>query len=414
MNQFDLVVVGGGAAGFFTAINTAIEFPKASILIIEKSNKLLAKVAISGGGRCNVTHACFDIDLLSKNYPRGQQFVKKAFHWFNTNNTLEWFAQRNVPIVKEADGRMFPKANTSSAIIQCFLREAERLGIGIWTNKAVISIQKNKAGFTLSTQNQQLIQAKNICLACGGFPKLEQYQWLNQLELPIVPPVPSLFTFNLPNNPITALMGVSVPSALVKIKQTSFQQKGPLLITHWGLSGPAVLKLSAWAARELAEGSYQFQIQVNWLPEISLEEIANIWQSTRNGHGNKKVITFCPYNLPQRLWQYFIQLAGITDTQKWADITAKQKQTLSQILQQQVFEVKGKTTFKEEFVTSGGIDVKAIDVNTMESKQHKGLYFAGEMINVDGVTGGFNFQHAWTSGWIAAKAIANQLKNVEA
>jgi len=401
-----LIVVGGGAAGFFCAVNAAISNAALRVVIVEKSGKLLSKVKVSGGGRCNVTHHCFEIEELIKKYPRGQNFLKKAFHHFNTTDTIQWFAERSITLKTEADGRMFPESNTSQTIINCLLREANNFGVEIMMNADVKELSKKTDVFHLQLADGRHLQADFVCIACGGFPKPEHFSWLQQLGHAIEPPVPSLFTFNMPGNPITALMGVSVEEAIIKITGTKLSQQGPVLITHWGLSGPAILKLSAYAARELAQMQYQFSILINWLPLYNEQTLKEAWQGLRNQFAAQAIGNKNPFNLPACLWQYFLQQADINTETRWAAVTAKQQNKLIQILTAQPFEVKGKTTFKEEFVTCGGIKLSEINASTMQSRVVPNLFFAGEIMDVDGITGGFNFQHAWTSSWIAAKAIA--------
>ncbi len=402
-----LVVIGGGAAGIFCAVNAARLHPRMKVLVLEKSSKILAKVKVSGGGRCNVTHHCFDIAELVKRYPRGQHFLKKAFHWFHPTHTIEWFQQRGVELKTEADGRMFPVTDNSQTIIDCLLREVNTYGVELRMNTAIQQIERYGAeGFRLHTQNGQLILADYICVACGGYPKAEQFHWLTALQHTIEPPVPSLFTFNIPQHPVTALMGVSVEQAIVKINGTKLQEQGPLLITHWGLSGPVVLKLSAWGARTLAEKQYQFAITVNWLPGYHEQSLRDEWGQWRQQLSAQKISGRNPFGLPARLWLYLLEQSGIGTDLRWADLPAKLQNNLIHLLVAQPFNVRGKTTFKEEFVTCGGIRLAEIEVNTMQSRKIPGLFFAGEIMDVDGITGGFNFQHAWTSGWLAAKAIA--------
>jgi predicted Rossmann fold flavoprotein len=409
-----LVVIGGGAAGFFCAVNAARLHPQLQVVLLEKSSKLLSKVKISGGGRCNVTHACFSIPDMIKKYPRGNSFLKKAFHHFFTTDTIAWFRERGVELKTEADGRMFPQSNTSQTIIDCLLKEANKYKVDIRMNadvKEVRSIVDSSLStersneFELSLLNGKTITANYVCIACGGFPKSSQFDWLAKLGHKIEPPVPSLFTFNIPENSITALMGISVENAVVKINGSRLQQNGPLLITHWGLSGPAVLKLSAWAARELALKNYHFTINVNWLPDYNENSLQERIRQVRFEIAAQKIINRNPFGIPSRLWEYFLQQCGIREAIRWADLPAKEQNKLVKILCGQELEVKGKTTFKEEFVTAGGIVLEEIEVNTMQSKIQTGLYFAGETLNIDGVTGGFNFQNAWTTGWIAAKNV---------
>jgi predicted Rossmann fold flavoprotein len=402
----NLVVIGGGAAGFFCAINAAMQQPKLQITILEKNTKLLSKVKISGGGRCNVTHACFDIDELSKKYPRGEKFVKKAFHWFNTQHTIDWFLQQGIDLKTEADNRMFPASNTSDTIIQCLLKLVGKYNIQIQLQTEVSAIQTQPNNSWEVKTNRGALQANYICIACGGFNKLEQFNWLQNLQHSIIAPVPSLFTFNMPKHSITQLMGVSVVNVQVKLLSTKLQQTGPILITHWGLSGPAILKLSAWAAIELAAKNYQFSISVNWVYPKMEPTIREEIKYYKQALSVQKITSKNPFQLPDRLWNYFIETLSIDTSKKWADINNESINKLVTILTNCVFNISGKTTFKEEFVTAGGINTNEIDVNTMQSKLHNSLFFAGEIMNVDGVTGGFNFQHAWTSGYLAAKAIA--------
>lgn len=406
-NRKVLVVIGGGAAGFFCAINAARLHPDLKVIIVEKSSKVLSKVKVSGGGRCNVTHACFDIDTLAKKYPRGQHFVKKAFHWFNTKDTINWFEERGVKLKTEADGRMFPVTDDSQTIIDCLISEANRYNVEILYNTGISQIEKTDKGFSLAASNR-FFEADYVCIASGGYPKALQFQWLEQLGHTIEKPVPSLFTFNIPGSNITTLMGVSVTAATIKVQSTKLAETGPLLITHWGLSGPAVLKLSAWGARELEAKNYSFTIQVNWLPEYNEHKLRNQWLSLRQQHASLKIDNKNPFDLPARLWQYFLDMTELSAELRWADVPAALQNKLIKILTAQEFNVSGKTTFKEEFVTCGGIKLAEIDVNSMQSKKVQGIYFAGEVMDIDGITGGFNFQNAWTTGWIAAKHIASQ------
>lgn len=401
-----LIVIGGGAAGFFCAVNAARLNPSLSVTIVERSNKVLGKVKVSGGGRCNVTHACFDIVELAKHYPRGQNFLKKAFHWFYTKDTVEWFEERDVKLKVETDGRMFPITDNSQTIIDCLLREADKYRVKILLHTEVKSIEKNEDGFVLHTSSSVTLTSNLLCIACGGYPKSTHFDWLKQIGHSIQEPVPSLFTFNMPGNPITKLMGVSIESAQVKIAGSKLLQKGPLLITHWGLSGPVVLKLSAWGARELAEKNYTFQVIINWLPAYNEQTLKEDILHIRAAQASQKISNRNAFGLPARLWQYFLEQCKINDEMRWADLPGKQQQQLIQLLTAQEFGVSGKTTFKEEFVTCGGIKLNEIDVNTMQSKIVPNLFFSGEIMDVDGITGGFNFQNAWTSGFIAAKTIA--------
>jgi predicted Rossmann fold flavoprotein len=407
-----LVVIGGGAAGFFCAINTASATPNLKVIIIEKNNKLLSKVRVSGGGRCNVTHSCFDMVELSKKYPRGEAFLKKAFHWFNTTDTINWFKQKGVELKTETDGRMFPESNTSQTIIDCLIQEANKHKIEILLSNDVAAITKTNQLFNIQFHHSaKIIVANYVCVACGGFPKISQFDWLANLGHTIQNPVPSLFTFNIPNNKIVKLMGLSVDKATVKIVGSKLQSSGALLITHWGLSGPAVLKLSAFAALYLANKNYNFEILVNWLNQYNEQSLKEEFWVLRQQLSSQKIHTKNPFGLPSRLWEYLLLEAEISENTRWADLLAKQQNNLIKNLTAQQFFVKGKTIFKEEFVTCGGIKLSEVDVNTMQSKKVENLFFAGEILDIDGITGGFNFQNAWTTGFIAAKGIVNNSLN---
>jgi predicted Rossmann fold flavoprotein len=422
----NLVVIGGGAAGFFCAVNAARMNRDLNVIILEKSNKLLSKVRVSGGGRCNLTHALFDIVEMSRRYPRGQNFVKKTFHQFFTTDTIKWFEDRGVITKAEKDGRMFPVTDSSQTIIDCLIREANSSGVEIRLNAEVKKIEVQKSSekaknnpavsvdtfsgsdqvFKLHLSNGQLLIADQVCIASGGYPKTSMFQWLVELGHSIAEPVPSLFTFNLPKHPISRLMGVSVEKARVKIEGSKLVEEGPLLITHWGLSGPAVLRLSAWGARELAALAYDFTIHVNWLPAYNEQSLKEVFKEFRQSNPSKKIVHHNFAQLPSRLWQFLLEQSGLNEEMRFADLPSKMENSLIRNLVDYVAEVKGKTTFKEEFVTAGGISLSEVDPNTMMSKIIPQLYFAGEILDVDGITGGFNFQHAWTSGWIAGNAIS--------
>ncbi|RAJ81822.1 hypothetical protein CLV59_10447 [Chitinophaga dinghuensis] len=403
-----LVVAGGGAAGFFCAVNAAQMNPDLEVWLLEKTGKLLSKVKVSGGGRCNVTHNAPDITYMSKRYPRGGNFVKKAFGHFFVPDTISWYGDRGVKLKAEADGRMFPVTDDSQTIIDCLLREADKYLVNIKTNTEVLSLDRQADGRWKLLLNQGgPVVADYVCVAAGGYAQAGKFHWLETTGHTIVPPAPSLFTFNMPGNPITSLMGVASEAA-VKIAGTKLQQQGPLLITHWGMSGPAILRLSAWGARELQDIQYTFTAVVNWLPSYNENSLREDWQSLRHELGKQKIHTRNPFQLPQRLWQFLLQQAGIGEDLRWADVPAKDQNRLMKLLVSMEFPVKGKTTFKEEFVTCGGIQLSEIDPNTMESRLAPGLFFAGEVMDVDGITGGFNFQHAWSSGFIAATTIAGR------
>jgi predicted Rossmann fold flavoprotein len=407
-HQQTLLVIGGGAAGFFCAVNAARMNPLLRVIILEKSSKVLSKVKVSGGGRCNVTHACFDVQELSKRYPRGEHFVRKAFHQFFTKDTIAWFEERGVKLKAEADGRMFPVTDSSQTIIDCLLREVNKYKVELLLNREVKKLEVENGKWKVELNNSDSITADYVCIASGGFPKLQQFDWLKGTGHTIVPPVPSLFTFNIPHHPITQLMGVVVQDATTKIQNSKLKNTGPLLITHWGMSGPCVLKLSAWGARELQERNYDFTINVNWLNDAKEQDVKEELQLIRNTNGSQKIVNNNLFHLPNRLWAFLLQEAGIKDEVRWADLPSKEQNKLIQLLCNHPFHVKGKTTFKDEFVTAGGVDLKQVDANTMQSKLYPHLFFAGEILDVDGITGGFNFQHAWTSAFIAAKTIALQ------
>ena len=413
-----LIVIGGGAAGFFCAINAARLNPALDVTILEKSNKLLAKVRISGGGRCNVTHALEDITEMSKRYPRGQNFVKKTFHRFFTNDTVAWFAERGVELKTESDGRMFPVTDSSETIVNCLMQEVNRYGVQIRMNAGVEQIIREGNGWMIVTEKKETLAADYLCIATGGYPKASQFQWILSTGHHIEDPVPSLFTFNLSpgqpgraSHPITELMGVSVDKARVKIEGSKLSEDGPLLITHWGLSGPAILKLSAKGARAFKDMDYKFRVHINWMPGMSEQPLKDHLQSLRSSSPAKMIANLNFSGLPNRLWYFLLDISGIKSETRVADLNARSENALIRNLVDYVVDVKGKTTFKEEFVTAGGIDLSEVDPNTMMSRIHPNLFFAGEVLNVDGVTGGFNFQHAWTSGWIAAQAIANMNNN---
>ncbi len=412
--QKQLVVIGGGAAGFFCAVNAARMHPHIKVVLLEKSGKLLSKVKVSGGGRCNVTHACFSIADMVKKYPRGASFLKKAFYDFFTTDTIAWFEERGVPLKTEADGRMFPESNSSQTVIDCLLKEANRYKVEVRMNADVVEINAAQDSlpalkrFLLRLSNGNNIQADYVCIASGGYPKSSQFDWLTKMGHTVNKPVPSLFTFNIPGNPINQLMGVSVAEASVKIGSAKLQQGGPLLITHWGLSGPVILKLSAWGARELEQKNYRFNIFVNWLPHFNENSLKEKMLQVRFDIAAQKISNRNPFLLPSRLWDYFLQQCGINADIRWADLPAKEQNKLVKILCAQELEVSGKTTFKEEFVTAGGIQLSEIDPSTMMSRIVPDLYFAGEVVDIDGITGGFNFQNAWTTAWIAAKSIGSE------
>jgi len=402
MNQkYDIIIVGGGAAGFFTAINCVEKNPNLKVAILERGAEVLNKVRISGGGRCNVTHACFEPNELVKFYPRGEKELRGPFHQFCSGDTVEWFEKHGVELKIEADGRMFPVSNSSQTIIDCFLEATKKLKIDILTNQSVQSIFKTANYWKIETPNEQF-SAQKLILATGSNPKIwEMLQTFGHL---VVNPVPSLFTFNIKDARIKELPGVATQVS-IKVKDTKLISNGPLLITHWGMSGPAILKLSAWGARILHDKNYQFTIFVNWLNDLDTEDVEKILKELKMEHAKKAVSKKSPFEITNRLWESLVLASGIEAETKWADLSKLQLQNLSEQLTNGVFQVNGKSTFKEEFVTAGGIDLKEINFKTMESKLHQNLYFAGEIVNIDAVTGGFNFQNAWTSGFILANSL---------
>jgi len=395
----NIAVIGGGAAGFMAAITAKESKPEASVTIFEKTDKVLAKVKVSGGGRCNVTNATFSIAQLIKNYPRGGKQLKKPFNHFFTTDTVNWFENRGVPLKTEADNRMFPKTNSSQTIIDLLLNTAENLNIRVSFKSKVSAINPTENKINLSINGENLLFDK-VIIASGGSPKESGLEWLTALGYKIVKPVPSLFTFNIPKNPITELMGLSVPNVITSIKGSKLKQNGPLLITHWGMSGPAILKLSSWDAQDLAKLNYNFSVQINWLG-INEEELRT--QFTNLTSSRKGMYKHNPLEIPKRLWHFMLKKLEVSESQIWNELAKKSKNRLINMLINDEFEVRGKTTFKEEFVSCGGIDLSEINMQTMESKRHKGIYFAGELLNIDGVTGGFNFQAAWTTGYLAGK-----------
>ena len=398
-----VIVIGGGAAGFFSALSVKSHFPNADVMIIEKSAKVLSKVKVSGGGRCNVTHACFDNVQLSKFYPRGEKYLRKSFEQFNAQSTIDWFAKRNVRLETLPDNCIFPKSNSSQTIIDCFVKEASELGIDIQIQTAFIGVQKLENKFNVITSKGDFI-ADKVIVTMGGQPKRNGLEWSEQLGHKIVEPFPSLFTFNMPGNPICELMGNVVEETTVKIESTKLISNGPLLVTHWGMSGPAILKLSAWGARILAEKDYNFAVLVNWLNEKKEDSLRLQIEQIVEEHGGKMIVNLNPFPMTNRLWSFLLEKSGINKEVRWRDIGKKGINKLVNTLINDRYLVNGKTTFKEEFVTAGGISLDQVDFRTMESRVVEGLFFAGEVLDIDGVTGGFNFQAAWTTGWIAGKS----------
>ena len=400
----NVIIIGGGAAGYFTAINAKENNPELEIIILEKGKDVLQKVKISGGGRCNVTHACFEPKELVKFYPRGEKELLGPFHQFMTGDTFEWFDNKGVPLKIEDDNRVFPEANTSQAIIDCFQKAVEKLKIKVFTNHGVNSVSRQENKWIINTKSQ-VFEADKLVIAAGSSKKV--WQLCESLDHAIIAPVPSLFTFNINDKRLLDLLGTSVPNATVKISNTKLEASGPLLITHWGMSGPAVLKLSAFGARILADKNYQYNVEVNWVSRPTAK-VLNVLLNLKKKEPRKTVILKSPFTeISKRLWERFVIASEIKSTQNWADLNNYQLENLANQLTKGVFNANGRTTFKDEFVTAGGIDLKEINFKRFESKKHKNLFFVGEVLNIDAVTGGFNFQNAWTGGYICANALCD-------
>tara|TARA_B110000908_G_C10182578_1_gene416416 strand:+ start:79 stop:1284 length:1206 start_codon:yes stop_codon:yes gene_type:complete len=399
-----IAIIGGGAAGFFAAIHAKENHPQSTVTIFEKSKKVLAKVKISGGGRCNVTNGCTDIKELSEAYPRGNRKLRKAFGTFNTKHTMEWFESRGVALVTQDDNCVFPVSQDSQSIIDCFLNEIKRLEIKLEMSKGVKRIQSLGEQIELAFSEQTLVFDK-VIVTTGGSPKRSGLDWLEKLGHQIEEPVPSLFTFNMPNESIRELMGIVIENPSVTIQGTKLKSDGPLLITHWGMSGPAILKLSAFGARILGEMNYEFKTQVNWINVQNTDLVLSGLKAIAGDHPNKILSNFRPYMLRERLWHYLIERCGLSKQSTWGQTGKKALNKIVNILTNDVYEVSGKTTFKEEFVTCGGVSLESIDFKTMQSKTCPNLYFAGEVMDIDGITGGYNFQAAWTTAFVAGKLL---------
>lgn len=397
-------VIGGGAAGFYAAIQAKEGNDMAHVILFEKSSKLLSKVRISGGGRCNVTNGSEDIEALAAAYPRGQRLMKRALWQFSTVHIKAWFEDHGVKLYTQDDGRVFPVSDDSRSIIDALLKAADALSIEIRTSSAIEKIEKND-GFILSGSKVNE-KVDKVIVASGGSPKIEGLQWLKHLGHKIEPPVPSLFTFNMPDENVTSLPGVSVQKADVTIVGSKWSANGPLLITHWGMSGPAILKLSAFAARDLAQGHYRFKLKVNWTGGFNQLEVKSQLLALISSDQAKTLSALKVFDLPKRLWSYLLDKTGLEERKPCAELGQKSINRLVEVLTNDQYEVNGKTTFKEEFVTCGGVSLKSIDWKTMESKVVPGMYFAGEVLDIDGVTGGYNFQAAWTTGYIAGRSCA--------
>jgi predicted Rossmann fold flavoprotein len=399
-------VIGGGAAGFFGAIAAAEANPDARVTLFEAGREPLAKVRISGGGRCNVTHSCFESAALVQYYPRGGKALRGVFSRFQPKDTIAWFTDRGVKLKTESDGRMFPTTDDSGTIVDCLMEAAENAGVNLKNNAAVKSIRREESGFSIEMRTGEMIPFDRILLATGS--SAQGYQMARALGHSVIAPVPSLFTFNVSDRRLDGLAGLSVPEAKVKIQDSKLEQSGPLLVTHWGLSGPAVLKLSAWGARALYDSHYNATLTVNWLPNAKPDALRDQLVKVKTQLAKKSIGSNCPVILPRRLWESLITAAGIPAELRWSDVTKVMLSALLKELLNGDYTITGKGVFKEEFVTCGGIDLKEVDFKTMESRLCPGLYFAGEVLDIDGVTGGFNFQSAWSTGWIAGGAIGHE------
>lgn len=397
-----IAIIGGGAAGFFAAIHAAEG--KHEVHLFEKSTKLLAKVKVSGGGRCNVTHNCDHANKLIQYYPRGGRSLKKGFEIFGTKETKSWFEERGVSLKTEMDGRVFPKSDSSQSIIDCLFAEASNNGVKIHLKSEVKKVKPKKQGFFL-TINYKEEYFDKVILANGGHPKKEAYQWLKDLGLEISDPIPSLFTFNCPSYKMKELMGLSVPNGSVQIPGTKWKESGSILITHWGFSGPGIIKLSAWAARDLYDQNYHFSILINWT-QFKEEEIRKSLQDYKLQHPKKKISSNPQFEISGRLWRHLALKAGINEELRYLDISKKVLNKWIECLVRDEHLVEGKTTFKEEFVTCGGVELSNLNLQNFECKNIKNLFIVGELANIDGVTGGFNFQNAWTSGYLAGRYVS--------
>lgn len=388
------MVVGGGAAGVFAAITCAELAPHKELIVLEKGPQLLAKVRISGGGRCNVTHACFDPREFCTRYPRGERELIGPMHRFQASNTVEWFERRGVKLKTEADGRMFPMTDRSATIIDCLVTAARKAGVQMFTNRGVLAVAKTAKGFSINTQ-KETIECGKLLLATGGTRTPTMGDFARTLGHTLEPPVPSLFTFHIEAPWVRELAGISVPQAEVSVPGTNLREQGPVLFTHWGLSGPAILRLSAWGARELHARDYKFPLRIAWSPDVELKQSAGL------------VVNSPLSGLPKRLWTALVTLAGISPTERWGNLSKASQQRLMSQLRNTELQVSGKSLNKDEFVTCGGVRLSEVNFKTMESRICPGLYFAGELLDIDGITGGFNFQSAWTTGWLAGHAMAD-------
>lgn len=398
------IIIGGGAAGFFAAIACAEANPEMEVVILEKSKNVLEKVRISGGGRCNVTHACFEPNELIKHYPRGGKELLGPFNRFMTGDLMEWFSDRGVELKIEEDNRVFPVSDSSETIINCLREFAERTGVKVKTQHAVDTFWFEDSKWHIKTYDKEVYVADKLLVASGSSKKV--WDILKKIGHKMIPPVPSLFTFNTKDKRIKGLAGISVPKAEIEIANSNLSSEGPLLITHWGLSGPAVLKLSAWGAIDLKDRAYHFPIMINWIEDKTYEEVYAIVNEERHVNPRKRVSTHAMFGLPLRLWKAFLENANISEKATWSDLSVAKAKAIAEELTMSIFQVNGKSTFKEEFVTAGGVELSEIDFKRFESKVAPGLFIAGEALNIDAITGGFNFQAAWTGGWLAGNAMA--------
>ena len=404
--QPKIIIIGGGAAGFFAAITAAIAHSHASVILLEAGREFLSKVRISGGGRCNVTHHCFEPSQLVQYYPRGGKALRGAFSRFQPKDTVAWFKSRDITLKTEADRRMFPITDDSATIANCLLETAKEYGVNLRPNSPVKSLQKIDNQFWIELKNGEILKGDRVLIATGSNPT--GYRWAKELGHQVQEPVPSLFTFNIKDARLTDLAGIAVENvrvSLVSSDKKKLEQTGPLLITHWGVSGPAILKLSAWGARLLHDQNYQMPLIINWLPNYNRETLKAILLETKQSQPRKQILNFSPVEIPKRLWQSLVTFIGLDSKIVWADLSKKALNNLLIELLQGEYLIKGKGIFKEEFVTCGGVNLSEINFKTMESKKCPGLLFAGEVLDIDGVTGGFNFQSAWTTGWLAGQAI---------
>ena len=402
MNDFDVLIIGGGAAGFFAAINTAALNSNLKIAILERGSNVLSKVKISGGGRCNVTHAEFNPQELVLNYPRGEKELRGPFHNYMTGDTMAWFEERGVKLKIEEDGRVFPESNSSQTIIDCFLEEVKEHKIEVLLNHSVQGLNYKNDRWELET-TKGVFSAAKLLIATGSNPKI--WKLLESLGHKVVSPVPSLFTFNIKDQRLKTIPGVVASDVHVTVVGSHLKSEGPLLVTHAGLSAPSILKLSAYGAIELAETNYKFQIQVNFIKQTLFDCVSFLLEIKKESP-KKTILKSAQFNLPKRLWEQLVLASEIQADLRWAEVNKDKIQALACQLTQAVFTVDGKSTFKEEFVTAGGVELKGVNFKSFESKHYKNLFFAGEVLNIDAVTGGFNFQNAWTSAFIAAQQLS--------